>query len=367
MDRILASQNKTALLGIGTACPAFAISQKEAAKTAGRLASPGLAPRIEEIFLATQIQQRGSVLLERNGNGSPKTSFYQPVTKGVKNPGIRERMKCFERESPGLALAAANEALTDAGVQASDITHLITITCTGFFAPGFDHALIESLNLPPEVQRIQIGFMGCHAAINGFRAARALALENPKHRILMAAVELSSLHYSYEDKLEHIIANALFSDGAAACVLGCKENSKKWNLAATASMMYPGTAGDMSWKVGDHGFEMGLSTRLPSRIQECLRGWLEPWLKTQGHDLPEIRAWAPHPGGPRVLDAVEKALGLAPEACGVSREILRSHGNMSSATLLFILKRLREKNAEMPCVALGFGPGLAAEAALFES
>jgi predicted naringenin-chalcone synthase len=126
----------------------------------------------------------------------------------------------------------------------------------------------------------------------------------------------------------------------------------------------PDSAEAMTWRIGDHGFRMTLSARVPELIQTHLRGWLTGWLAEQGLERSDIASWAVHPGGPRILDAVESALGLEPEQNAVARSVLREHGNMSSPTILFILDRMRREGARGPCVALAFGPGLAVEVAL---
>jgi predicted naringenin-chalcone synthase len=228
-----------------------------------------------------------------------------------------------------------------------------------------------ALGLTPSTQRIQVGFMGCHGAINGLRVASALTAADPTARVLLVAVELCSLHYRFHWDSERIIANALFGDGAAAVVLGgerpAQQNTphRNWNIAATGSTLIPDSQDAMTWRIGDHGFEMTLHGRVPDLIQQHLRPWLTQWLAERGHTLDSIGSWAIHPGGPRILSAIEESLGLPRDATAVSREILTSFGNMSSPTVLFIVDRLRQQNAPLPCVALGFGPGMFAEAALF--
>jgi predicted naringenin-chalcone synthase len=138
-----------------------------------------------------------------------------------------------------------------------------------------------------------------------------------------------------------------------------------WQVAATGSCLIPDSEDTMTWRIGNNGFVMSLSSRVPELIGTHLRPWMEAWLKESGFTIPDIQSWAVHPGGPRILSSTCKALDLDKDAVAVSREVLKEHGNMSSPTILFILKRLRDRNAPRPCVALGFGPGLMAEATLF--
>ncbi len=212
--------------------------------------------------------------------------------------------------------------------------------------------------------------MGCHGAINGLRVANALA-QKPGSRVLLAAVELSSINYYYGPEIDKVIANALFADGAAALVAEVPADTclgplpESWRVAATGSCIIPDSAWAMGWRILDNGFEMTLSRRIPGLIAENLKPWLVEWLA--GHDLTikDVGSWAVHPGGPRILDAVEQGLDLPPEALEVSRGVLRDYGNMSSPTVLFILERLRAAKLPRPMVMIGFGPGLVAEAALW--
>jgi predicted naringenin-chalcone synthase len=275
-------------------------------------------------------------------------------------------MQCFAQEATPLAVSAARKALDEAGFAPESITHLVSVSCTGFFAPGVDVALIKQLGLPPTIQRTQVGFMGCHGAVNGLRVAQAHVDASAEARVLLCAVELCTLHLYYEWDPMRNVANALFADGAAAlaCVPGAGGREDSWRVAATGSCLFPDSEDAMRWEIGDHGFDMLLSPRIPMLIAHGLRPWLEGWLAQHKLRLEEIGSWAVHPGGPRILSAVEETLGLPREALADSRGVLADYGNMSSPTVLFILDRLRQRQARRPCVVLGFGPGLIVEAAL---
>ena len=233
-------------------------------------------------------------------------------------------------------------------------------------APGVDVDLITSLDLPATTERVNVGFMGCHGAINAMRTALGFATADPAARILLCAVEVCSLHYRYNWDPERIVGNALFADGSAAIVAGggAGTDADAWRVVATGSCLVPQSTDAMTWSLGDYGFEMTLSARVPDLIQRHLRPWLSDWLAGQGTSIEAIGSWAVHPGGPRIVTAVEESLALPREATAISREVLSQCGNMSSPTVLFILDRLRRQNAPRPCVALAFGPGLVAEAAL---
>ena len=276
-------------------------------------------------------------------------------------------MRRYQTDSVQLALKAAGKALNAAGLSAEEVTHLITVSCTGFFAPGIDCALIEGLELLPTTLRTHIGFMGCHGALNGLRVAQAFARSDENARILLCAVELCSLHYFYGWDPQKAIANAIFSDGCAAVVGApvavCPVDA--WTLKDTASYVIPGSADAMTWNIGDHGFEMTLSQKVPRLIAQHLRTPLQTWLRRNGLQINEVASWAIHPGGPRILLAVQEALGLTNDQTATAREVFAEFGNMSSPTVLFIIDRLRKQGARRPCVAMGFGPGMVAEMALF--
>lgn len=239
-----------------------------------------------------------------------------------------------------------------------------------FRAPGIDIELIDQLKLPITTERVQVGFMGCHGAINGLRAASGLVAANPAANVLMCSVELCSLHYQYGYDPDRIVSGALFADGAAGLVLNLGSSSASsvpsplGTVAATGSSLVPDSRDAMTWKIGNHGFEMTLSAKVPALIEEHLTTFLEPWLAKQGESLDSIAGWAVHPGGSRILSAVETSLQLDGETLSVSRGVLSEHGNMSSATMLFILQRFAAIGKPKPWLMLGFGPGLEIEVAL---
>lgn len=365
------------ILGIGTAAPP-ALRQADAAALAQQrcCASPQQARLLQSVYRQSTVDARGSVLLGAKGNGRDTGDaahnraaierFYQPPRDAMPlGPTLADRMTHYADRAPPLAERAARSALDRAAVAPAGVAQLIVVSCTGFFAPGVEFHLIESLGLPPTAGRTMIGFMGCHGAINGLRVADALASSRPGEPVLMCAVELCSLHFQYGWDPQRVVANALFADGAAAMVGVAGEQSPgSPRVLATGSCVIPDSRDDMTWTLGDHGFAMTLSPRVPSLIERHLRPWLTRWLTTQNLTLDDIGSWAVHPGGPRIVDAVENALGLPPDATAASRGVLTDHGNMSSPTVLFILERLRHQRASMPCIALAFGPGLVAEAAL---
>lgn len=376
--------------GLGTAVPQFSIAQEAMAAFSSRLCCNDVrqAERLQLIFAHSGVNRRYSTLLEgESTDGNVPQSLYSLDAKG-RGPTTGRRMQAYEAGAPPLAIAAAKNALADAGLAPGDVTHLVSVSCTGFMAPGIDLALQEGLGLKPTVERTHLGFMGCHGALNGLKVARGCLAVEPQARVLVCAVELCTLHFFTEWDQEKMVANALFADGAAAVICeslpvttgraragdspqsDTAHNSpntrdEPWNLTAVGTVRIPDSATAMTWRIGDFGFEMGLSRRIPELIAVHLRTWVVSWLDRQGMRLSDVGSWAVHPGGPRILDAVEMALSLPPSALDHSRTVLAEYGNMSSPTGLFILERMRRQHAPRPCVALGFGPGMVVEAALF--
>ena len=356
------------LHGIGTAVPTQQLSQAEAVEVAHRInaESPEQVRLMSRIYQKTKVLTRGSVLLENDGvDGTTKErlSFY-----GSESPGTAERMQVFDAHAGGLALEAAAKALKDADISSGAITHLVTVSCTGFQSPGVDLFLMDKLELAPSVQRTHIGFMGCHGAMNGLRVAHAFAEMDPNAVVLLCAVELCSLHMAYGWHPEKVVANALFADGAAAVVASANPPPAHQSLVLrrSGSMVIPDSTDLMHWEIGDHGFAMGLSPRVPETVGAALLPWLRDWLADQAIDLEAVTSWAIHPGGPRILSTCAEVLSLGPNLLLDSRAVLQEHGNMSSATILFILERLRRRSTAGPCLALAFGPGLSTEVALFD-
>jgi predicted naringenin-chalcone synthase len=358
------------IAGLGTALPRHSIAQGNAAALATGLSSfsDEQARRLEKLYRLTRVERRYSVLLEDQNEDRGSQTFFNidgDFTGG--GPGLSARMERYESEAPLLACAAARNALDRAGTSSHEITHLITVSCSGFAAPGTDIALIKALELPPGTQRTNVGFMGCHGALNGLRVARGFTDSDPRACVLLVAVELCSLHYQYSLSDETNLANGLFSDGAAALVArsDTELGTDAWCASATGSFILPESEAAMTWKVREHGFQMTLGREVPTLIHTHLPAWMESWLAAEGLGICDIATWAVHPGGPAILSGVREALGLKNEQLEASWEVLKRYGNMSSPTILFVLDYLRDAGAPRPCVALGFGPGLAVEAVLF--
>ena len=364
------------ITGLGTAVPAGSVTQTLAYEAMQQLCCDSDEHRrvMELIYQGAGVNERGTVLLDApNTLGDLSEEFFRPrADDDDRGPSTHSRMEKYEEHALALAMESCESALAHADQDVSGITHLVTVSCSGFYAPGFDIGLIQELGLSPETSRTHVGFMGCHGSFNALRVAKSFVEADPNAVVLVCSVELCSLHHHYGWATDKVIANALFADGSAAVVCraavpGQNPIQSKFQLIRNGTNLLPGTKGAMSWRIGDHGFEMTLSQKVPALIEENLGPWMQGFLAREGLTIEGVAGWAIHPGGPRILDACLTALSLSSDAVAPAREILSRYGNMSSATILFLLNRLQEEPKRGPVVALGFGPGLTIEAMLLNS
>ena len=357
-------QSPSAILGIGTAVPEHVIDQKE---TADRIAEalqdqPIIARFAKGIFRKCGVETRYTC--EENLLAPSATCRYMPGTMAAaKAPVTKERMNVYREHALPLAMKAAQLALADGQADPSSVTHLITVSCTGQFLPGLDALLVRSLGLPEDVQRIPLTFIGCAAGLKALGLSRQLSLVNPVAKILVVCVELCTLHVQPSARKEDIFAASFFGDGASACLVGTtgREARDLFYLTNHHSVLLPDSLSEMVWTVGNYGFELVLSPNIPRLIGE----WVPKHLLTQ-LSLKRPTLWAIHPGGRAIIDTLQDELQLSDVETYASRKILRQYGNMSSATILFVMeemkKNLQQSNEqEAEGIALAFGPGLTME------
>jgi predicted naringenin-chalcone synthase len=277
-------------------------------------------------------------------------------------PDTAARMRLFETKAPELAAETVEKLMLEH--RRDHITHLLITCCTGFSAPGLDIELIERCKLPGLVERTMIGFMGCYAAINALKLARHIVRSEPNARILIVNLELCTLHLQETVDVNQLLCFLLFSDGCAASLV----TSEPYGIALDSfkSMLLPDTRQLMSWNIRNNGFDMVLSGEVPAAIHDALRSKSNEILAFASNAPTGL--WAVHAGGRTILDAVERALNLGPAALSASRDVLRRYGNMSSATVMFVLADLMRSasNGASGC-AMSFGPGLTAETMLFRT
>jgi alpha-pyrone synthase len=368
----------TVLDAVATANPPFKRSQAEAADFMIQVEglSTATRSRIPLLYGRSGIDFRFSCLPDY-GLSPAQFEFFPKNWSLTPFPSTAERNRKYQEHAVAIAEVAAQQALWQAQLEPGEITHLIVISCTGFSAPGVDLQLIPRLGLSKTLERTLIGFMGCHAAFNGFKVAHSICQSNPQARVLLVCVELCSLHFQMEDSLENAVINAIFSDGAAAAVFSsCTEAQALGKLAyqAGASQLIDNTADLMNWTIGDTGFLMGLSPQVPEVVGRYLPAHLATLLNHQGLTQADIDFWAIHPGGRRIVEKIQSTLALPLDAVQDSYEVLRQFGNMSSATILFILQRLLARHETGLSrgqglnhgLAIAFGPGLFIESCLFQ-
>lgn len=345
------------LNALATAVPDHDIHQAFIDWATPRLTDARVRAIFERMAGRSGIANRWSVLPPTADGGSPVASggFYD--VPGL--PPTSARMTAYAEHAPALAMKAI--AGLGSAFDAARVTHIVVASCTGFVAPGIDQILARQLGLSASVERVLIGFMGCYAGVTALRTARHIVRSQPDAVVLVVSVELSTLHLQLEDAPEPLLAMLQFSDGAAAGIVSADDGGMI--LGDGISLALDDSADLIRWDIGDTGFAMHLSGEVPGRLREALAAPAVRDRLFDGGDPPPLLAI--HAGGRSVLDAVEHALHVPPEALADSRSVLARFGNMSSATILFVLAEMMARRAEGQGVAIAFGPGLAAEAIRF--
>ncbi|HMB70396.1 MAG TPA: type III polyketide synthase, partial [bacterium] len=355
-ERAAAGRPRPIVLGWGTAVPGHRYRQAELAEHLSRPLDPRLARRLKAAFRGSRVETRHSVLPDF------RAGVTNPVLFDGAEPTTAQRLTVFRLRAPGLAEEAARAALEQGAVGPQRVTHLLFVTCTGFSAPGPDRELVLRLGLSPSVRRVLIGFQGCSAGIVGLRTAAEIVRGDSSAVVLVVSCELSSLHFQQNLKEGDLRGHALFADGAGAAVVAAsdrargRQNGVRLELGAGSSLLLPDSERDMTWDVEDTGFRMGLSSRVPDALAAGLPAHVRGI--TRGT---RVRHWAIHPGGPAILAHVAQCLGEPLESLDAAAEVLRTCGNMSSATIFFVLERMAGDAAPGDGVAMAFGPGLTVE------
>lgn len=368
----------TILRSIATANPELTRSQEYAASFMKRVEGlpQSIRSRIDKLYDHSSIDFRHTCVADY-GREAEEFDFFPSNWSLNPAPTTKERNRLYREKVIPLAEAAARDAIESAGLTAMDITHVIAVSCTGFFAPGIDIELVKRLGMRASTQRTMIGFMGCYAAFNGMRVANSFCQSNPGARVLLVCAELCTLHFRVSDSMEHAVINSLFSDGAAAAIFSADDAADaSGELAYESShcLLDDDSIDYMTWDIGDHGFDMGLSARVPSVLAEHLPKFVDDLAGAGGLARADIDFWAVHPGGRSIIDKAREVLELSEDDLFNSTEVLRLNGNMSSPTILFILKRMLEDHRDnrrkggkgfAAGIAAAFGPGLTLEGALF--
>jgi len=301
----------------------------------------------------------------RSAGVTHRHAVADPLVEDVSEWSTGQRMRRYAAEALPLGKEAVSAALADAGMSADEVGLFAVVSCTGYTTPGLDIRLAADLGMAPDIRRLSIGHMGCYAAIPGLGTVADFVVAQGRPAVMLC-VELTSLHIQPEtDDLGQVVTHALFADAAAAVVL--RPSGDGMSVVDIAARTDHTTADHMRWDITDLGFRMGLSPEVPAVLAEHVGPMISDLLGRHGLSVADVGAWAVHPGGPKILDTVERGLGLPADALDVSRAVLRERGNCSSATVLVILDELRKAgrlHTGRPTVVMAFGPGLTLYAAL---
>jgi predicted naringenin-chalcone synthase len=319
---------------------------------------------IHHLYSRSGIEKRYSVINDFRQAGSQSLFFNG---EGA-HPGTLRRNELYISEGRKLFVSVANSLLGKSECEAGDITHLITVSCTGFYAPGPDFDIIRSLDLNPEIERYHLGFMGCYASIPALKMADQICRASPDANVMIVSVELCTIHFQANPKLDDLLSASVFADGGAGVIMSSKKPSGTgYAVNGFASSILEKGETDMAWSIGNTGFNMVLSSYIPDLLKEGIEPFLNPVLERFGLTVDKIGEWCVHPGGRAILDRIEQAIRLPDHALDASRRVLSEYGNMSSATVLFVLKELLSEDASVgkpATLAMAFGPGITMETAL---
>ena len=323
--------------------------------------------KLKFLYDHSGINTRYSVI-EDYGIAAAGRSFI-PEERGAAFPSLEQRMEVFDRESVILSVKAIDQCLYGI-ILPSQVTHLITVSCTGMSAPGLDLAVLEEMQLSPNIFRTSVNFMGCYAAIHALKMAKMICDSTEDANVVIVCTELCTLHFQKEFTEDNAASSLLFADGCAAVLISnCIQHNKALSLRGFYSHVAQKGSKDMAWQLSSKGFLMTLSGYVPQLIQEDISTLVEAAVKHNHLSLTDITHWCIHPGGKRILDMIQKKLSLSQDALLFSRDVLARYGNMSSPTVLFVLKEMMDtrNNDQAKILGMAFGPGLTMETFIAET
>lgn len=364
---------------IGTAVPAHYFPQTQIASFMAQALQLDERERrkLMALYRQTRIEQRHSVLADY-GAAEGEFTFFPNTPDLQPTPTVGQRMTLYRTEALPLALRAVEDCFAVYGTQERPlITHVITVSCTGMYAPGLDIELVESLGLPTTTHRTAINFMGCYGAFNGLKVADAIVSADPTACVLVVCLELCTIHFQNKSDENNLLSNALFADGAAAVLVEARARpTGAFRTRTFFCDLLPEGKEEMGWIINDHGFEMTLTSEVPAVIQRGIGKAMSRLLEKSGLLIQDIGLYAMHPGGRRILEVIEQQLGIGTADNRYAYEVLRQYGNMSSATVLFVLKQIWNDQllhqptdtdaAPTNILSCAFGPGLTLESMILE-
>lgn len=360
------------ITAIGTANPPNKVSQSAIAEFMVRAMQLDErdARKLRALYRITGIESRYSVLADYGKKDG--FDFYSNNLDMEPFPSTKRRLDLFREHSLKISLEAILRCLDHRGsFDRKSLTHLVVVSCTGMYAPGLDIDIIKSLGLSSNIQRLCINFMGCYAAFNGVKLADTFCKSQTDAKVLVVCTELCSLHFQKEKSDDNMLANALFADGSAALLIET-EPCRGLNLKPESFFCDIAAEGenDMAWTVGDLGFEMKLSSYVPEVIRNGIKKLTTSLLERISQKLSDVSYFAIHPGGKRILEAIELELGLKREQNHHAYQVLKNFGNMSSPTVLFVIqelcKSLNGVDGGKRILSFAFGPGLTLESMLLK-
>lgn len=356
------------IIAIGTASPPYKQQQAIAAEivaTALRL-KPAEKRLLKSVYRSTGIEYRYSVMSDFCKQ--PGEYEFFPNDMDLPFPTTAARMRLYKEQALHLTLDAVKNCFAELPTfNVKDITHVITVSCTGMYAPGIDIEIVQALKLDSQVKRTSINFMGCYGAFNAIKVADAICKAEPKAKVLIVCIELCTIHFQKNDSMDNIFSNAIFADGAAALLVEANpKQSKFFSLDTFYCDLLTQNSKDMAWQIADNGFDIVLSSYVPQAIESGIAEFTKRMLNnTPYKTLADIDFFAIHPGGAKILKACETALKLTEDDNRYSYKILREFGNMSSATVIFVLKaiwdELNSTHKDKKIFSCAFGPGLTLE------
>ena len=351
------------IISIGTAVPSYRHKQGDILTFMQQVyaGSEGDKRKMRFLYGQSGIDQRYSVIPDYS-RPLPEWKFYPQSEELEPFPSLEQRMAVYAKKAPLLSVDSIRSCLHNT-IHPKEITHLITVSCTGMSAPGLDLQVMELMDLDKNIFRTSVNFMGCYAAIHALKIGDAFCKSDPKAKVLIVCTELCTLHFQREATMDNIASSLLFADGSSAALMTGDEDAHEGLYIDTFySEVIPKGKRDMAWELSSSGFLMTLSGYIPDLIQEDFGEVVEKVLAKEERSVSDISHWCVHPGGKRILEAISKCANLTQADLQPSYEVLQEYGNMSSATILFVLKKLLDKREKIDKLfGAAFGPGLTVE------
>lgn len=352
----------TRIQSIGTAVPKYKHLQTDLFDFASQIQCTDEIEKRKLRFVYRQsgIETKYSVLPDFSAEHS-KREFFNPGLSTI--PSVEDRMALYNNNATTLSVEAIENCIKG-NIEKEEITHLITVSCTGLSAPGLDLLVMEAMDLPKNIMRTSVNFMGCYAAIHAMKIADAFCKSSPSANVVIVCTELCTLHFQEDKAEDNMMSTLLFGDGSAAMLMNSKAAEKGLRIKNFYSEVLAAGKNEMAWELSSRGFLMTLSGMIPALIQQDFLSLTEKALDAAGVKKEDIAQWCIHPGGRKILDSIANSLSLPKESFQESYDILKNYGNMSSPTVLFVLKAIVEKMDKEPAQNIfgaAFGPGLTME------